>query len=172
MRVALNETIWLDKYFERLVRLALRGKREHACFIPESLYISPDGTGSDALKGTNNNLLIRVGDPTPLEQLAIDGSVRPKLPQRIAQDILDAIRVRLLPNNERKDKREAPEIFARRRPQPRAKPTTKLEKAVARLNEAEKQVRKYERLLKRANRKVRARRAVVTMIRAGTLSAT
>lgn len=173
MKVAIlvNKSEWLDSSIERFVRAAIRGKSDkvrtpsssHA--IPETIKVAVEP--SDVIENfasyeqSGGSLRLVIGDQTGIEKLANVGR-RPRLPKRLADDLFYRVRYCLLLPDNRRDKRTAPAIVGRKpKSEPKKKPTTRIEKAQAQLDGAEKRVRKYESLLARAKRDASKRRSYV-----------
>lgn len=173
MKVAVltNKTEWLDSSLERLVRAAIRGKTskvQTASLLqarPETIRIFAEVSDTidsyAAYEKSTGALRLVIGDQTGIEKLANAGR-RPQLPRRLLDDLFRRVRSLLFDAQDRRDQRTPPPVVGRKpMSAPKKKPSTPIEKAQARLDDAEKRVRKYESLLARAKRDASKRRSYV-----------
>jgi len=173
MKVAIlvNKSEWLDSSIERFVRAAIRGKSDKVVLAspsaPRSETIRVVAETSDTVDSyasyekTNGALRLVIGDQTGVERLANAGR-RPQLPRRLLDDLFRRVRGLLFDAQDRRDQRTPPSVVGRKpKSNPKKKPTSLVEKAQARLDDAEKRVRKYESLLARAKRDASKRRSYV-----------
>jgi hypothetical protein len=173
MKVAIlvNKSEWLDSSIERFVRAAIRGKSDKiqlaspSASRPETIRVVAEQ--SDTIENYasyghgGGSLRLVIGGQTGIERLANAGR-RPQLPKRLLDDLFRRVRGILFDAQDRRDQRTPPMVVGRKpKSAPTKKPSTPMEKAQARLDDAEKRVRKYESLLARAKRDASKRRGYV-----------
>lgn len=160
MRIAVtvNMTSLRDADVCRFVRAAIRG---HSDLFPGAFTIAVYDSERCSAVRVGERVTLKIPPLTDLEKLANLTKVRPVLPRRITDTLFNQLRTALLPPRLLRDQRVAPDLCGRRNKTTQNKPTSKIEAAQADVVEAEERVKKYERLMKRAQRLVTKRKAKV-----------